>query len=380
VTQKKNLTLFLLVAVVVVLGMLHWITPGDKIFLHELYRRLNYFPIVVGALLYGIRTGFFLALCTIIAYIPHLHHFYWMGFDFYISELTEIILYLAAGTVTGALASKERNLRKKYQELSEKLERSYTRLHDQAEILIDVEEQLRTSQKLSALGELSASLAHEIKNPLASIRGTAEISLDEFPEGHPKSEFVKILLKETARLNKTVEEVLNFSKRKKIPDDQPPRMESLLDTINSVASLIEGKLYKKGIILVPDIPDTAEDCMVDGDKMAQVLLNLLLNSYEAVGSQGKIWLQVEIREKEIVVVVADNGPGIPETERQKIFAPFYSTREEGTGLGLAISSRIIENFGGTISVDARPGGGANFTIILPRQHGHQPSSLRTIAP
>lgn len=362
--KHKPLNLSLLIIAIIAIGMLHWITPGDKFLLHELYRRLNYFPIVIGALLYGMRTGLTLALCTVVAFIPHLHHFHQMGRDFYLSELTEIILYLAAGIVTGTIATREKKLREKYQDISQKLQRSYKRLHNETELLIEVEEQLRASQKLSALGQMSASLAHEIKNPLASIRGTAEIFLDEFSPDHPKREFVEILLKETDRLNKTVDEVLHFSRRQQAPAGKKPELESLLDTITRVATLLENKLFRKGIRLVTDINDAA-DFLVDGDKISQVLINLLLNSFQAVAEQGRIWLTVERREKNMAIIVADDGPGIPESERDKVFTPFYSKKEEGTGLGLAISSRIVESYGGRIQLDSSPEGGAQFTVLLP---------------
>lgn len=363
--NRKTLHLSLLIGAIIFIGILHGVTPGDKFLLHELYRRLNYFPIVIGALLYGMRTGLVLALCTAVAFIPHLHHFHQMGLSFYLSESTEILLYLAAGLVTGFIAGKEKKLREKYQDISQKLERSYKKLHEETEVLIEVEEQLRASQKLSALGQMSASLAHEIKNPLASIRGTAEIFLDEFPPDHPKREFVEILLKETARLNKTVDEVLHFSRRQQASGQKTPELESLLDTITRVATLLENKLYRKGIQLVTDIDDSAANFLVDGDRISQVLINLLLNSFQAVTKQGRIWLSVEKREQNMAIIVADDGPGIPENERDRVFAPFYSKKDDGTGLGLAISSRIVESYGGRIQLESSPEGGAKFTVLLP---------------
>lgn len=363
--NRKTLHFSILIGAVIGIGLLHWLTPGDKFLLHELYRRLNYFPVVIGGLLFGVRGGLILGLCTAMAFIPHLSHFNQMGGFFYMSESTEIILYMAAGLVTGFIASKEKNLREKYQDISEKLERSYKKLHEETEMLIEVEEQLRASQKLSALGEMSASLAHEIKNPLASIRGTAEIFLDEFPEGHPKREFVDILLKEADRLNNTVDGVLHFSKRQQDSSKTTHELEPLLDTITRVATLLENNFFKKGIHLETNIDDYASEFMVDGDKISQVLINLLLNSFDAVTEKGRIWLTIAKRKNNMTITIADDGPGIPESERQKIFTPFYSKREEGTGLGLAISSRIVESYGGEIMVDSSDAGGAQFTVLLP---------------
>lgn len=363
--DHRTINLSILISIVIGIGILHGVTPGDKFLLHELYRRLNYFPVVIGGLLYGVRGGLILGLCTAVAFIPHLSHFDQMGWFFYLSESAEILLYLAAGIVTGFIASKEKKLRVKYQEISQKLERSYKKLHDETEMLIEVEEQLRVNQKLTALGQMSASLAHEIKNPLASIRGTAEIFLDEFPPEHPKREFVEILLKEADRLNNTVDEVLHFSRRQQDTTKNKPELEPLLDTITRVATLLENKFYKKRIQLKTDIDDSAANYPVDGDKLSQVLINLLLNSFDAVSKEGQIWLTVEPREENMAIVVADDGPGIPEKDREKVFTPFYSNREEGTGLGLAISSRIVESYGGEIMLDASPAGGAKFTVLLP---------------
>lgn len=363
--NRKDLNLAILIGSVIAIGILHGVTPGDKFLLHEFYRRLNYFPIVIGALLYGMRGGIILGLCTVIAFIPHLRHFSQMSWYFYLSQSTEILLYLAVGLVTGFIASREKQLREKYQEISEKLERSYKRLHRETELLIEAEEQLRATQKLSALGELSASLAHEIKNPLASIRGTAEIFLDEFPPDHPKREFVEILLKETERLNNTVDDVLQFSRQHTTASAKKTKPEPLLDAIARVGSLLENKLFKKGIRLITDIDDSASHFLVDGDKISQVLINILLNSFQAVDEKGQIRLTVEKRGEEMAIVIGDDGPGIPESEREKVFTPFYSNREEGTGLGLAISSRIVESYNGRILLDSSPEGGAQFTVLLP---------------
>jgi len=110
--------------IVVSVGLLHTFTPIDRVVLHDIYRRISYLPIVVAALLYGIRGGLLLAVCTSIAFIPHLRHFYHLGPSAYLWELPEVILYFGAGIVIGAIAGKEKQLRIKYQELSRQLERS----------------------------------------------------------------------------------------------------------------------------------------------------------------------------------------------------------------------------------------------------------------
>ena len=164
----------LLVIGVAVIGLLHTLTPGHMIFYHDTYRRLSYFPIAIGAILYGVWGGICLAVLSCLAFVPHLFMFWASGPEAYYSELSEILFYLAAGVVIGLISSRENKLREKYKTLSEKLAGSYKRLHEQASQLVEAEKQLGQSQKLSLLGHVSASLAHEIKNPLTSLRSAVE--------------------------------------------------------------------------------------------------------------------------------------------------------------------------------------------------------------
>jgi signal transduction histidine kinase len=361
--------LFAVLALVVIgIGMLHFLTPGYMIFHHDMYRRLSYFPIVLGAIWFGVRGGLALAVMSSVAFIPHVLLYIGQGAETYLSELTEIILYLAAGTVTGIIAGRESLLRQRYKELSEKLEKSYAKLHRETQLLLEVEEQLSAAQKFSALGQLSASLAHEIKNPLSSIKGTAEILLDEFPAGHPKREFVEILLKETSRLNNTVEEVLQFSRRgrkRSVKDDA--ESEPLAKVIDGVKNLLANQMAKKSISFSVAGNEAGNSFHVPGDKLSQVFLNLILNAIDAVPHKGTIAINMKKQGNVMFVTVEDNGPGVPEGNKEKIFAPFYSSKESGTGLGLSISKKIIESYGGEITVSACENGGSCFTVSLPDQ-------------
>lgn len=360
----RKFLFFILIAVVISIGLLHFFTPGHLVFYHDTFRRLSYFPIVLGAIWFGVKGGLILALLSSIAFIPHILLYVGQGTQAYLAEMMEIVLYLAAGFVTGVFASRERVLREKYQQLSEKLQKSYAQLHEETAQLIEAEKQLAGAQKLSALGKLSASLAHEIKNPLSSIKGTAEILVDEFPPGHPKREFTDILLKETARLNNTVEEILLFSREKK-HSGKTVAKEPLADVVSHVAALVERQIKDKNIHLQLPGKDTLSNFMVEGGKISQVLLNIMLNAIDSVASQGKITVTVEESGDGCFLEVCDNGPGVTETEKEKIFEPFYTGKDEGTGLGLLISRKIVESYGGIISVLDNEGGGACFRIFLP---------------
>jgi len=361
----RKIFFIVLLLTVAGIGLLHFFTPGDLGVYHAAYRRLSYFPIVLGAIWFGLRGGVFFAVLSSLAFIPHLLLYITEDPRIYLNELIEVILYLAAGTLTGFIASREAKLRDKYRKLSEELEEAYERLHHESAVLLEVEEQLGANQKLAALGELSASLAHEIKNPLSSLRGTAEIILDEFPEGHPKREFGEILLKEVDRLNVTVSEILRFSKGQILPGKDQPA-EPLTEVVSRVIRLLEPHLRKKAVSLQVDSCPEAETFLVDGGKMSQVFLNIILNAIDVLELDGRIDLKIRAEEEEMIIAVSDNGPGIPENMRQDIFQPFVSVKEHGTGLGLSISARIVESQGGQINVSESGEGGACFAVSLPR--------------
>ncbi|MBU0482190.1 MAG: sensor histidine kinase [Proteobacteria bacterium] len=360
-----------LLLVVIAIGLLHFFTPGELGVYHGTYRRLSYFPIVMGGIWFGIRGGLFFSVLSSVAFIPHL--LLYIGDDprIYLNELLEVVLYIAAGTVTGFIASREARLRVKYQNLSEKLEESYKKLHRESAMLLEVEEQLGESQKFSALGKLSASLAHEIKNPLSSIRGTAEIILDEFPADHPKREFGEILLKEVDRLNVTLSEILQYSSGK-ARHDREAQGEPLHDVLHRVSRLLETHLKKKKVSFVISSCENCDTFLVDGNKMSQVFLNIILNAIDVLPEKGEIRLDVRSEEDCIEISICDNGPGVPREFREEIFKPFVSGKDHGSGLGLSISAKIVESYGGRIVLTESVSGGACFTVVLPWPEDDEP--------
>ena len=361
--MRKYLFIFLII-IVTAIGIAHFFTPGHLFYYHDTYRRLSYFPIVFGAIWFGFRGGVIIAILSSVFFIPHILLYIGHGPETYINELLEVVLYLAAGSVTGLIVSKQNKLREQYKLLSEKLKKSYSKLHKETQLLIEAEEQLSTSQKFSALGQLSTSLAHEIKNPLSSIKGTAEILLDEFPEGHPKREFAEILLKETSRLNSTVEEVLQYSRGQ---GGTKTAIEPATQVINQVVRLLSSQIRKKNITLTTSLAPAGDDFHLDGRRLSQVFLNIILNAIDVVPKGGTITIDLHGEEEGISIAIADNGPGIPAAEREAIFTPFVTNKEDGTGLGLSISRKIVETYGGSLAVADSEMGGACFNIRLPAE-------------
>lgn len=376
IPNMKMVVFLMLVAFVVAIGLLHTFTPGYMIFYHDTYRRLCYFPIAIGAILYGVWGGVCLAVLSCLAFIPHLFMFWARGPEAYYSELSEILFYLAAGIVIGLISSRENRLREKYKTLSEKLAGSYKRLHEQASQLVEAEKQLGQSQKLSMLGHVSASLAHEIRNPLASIKGAAEILADEVPLGHPKYEFIDIMRSEISRLNHSVDDVLNYCRGQQQKDrgDQ----EYVDKIINRVVLLLEAGLKEKGIQVSIHSESDNSRFLIDEAAMTQVLMNILINAVDAVEKNGIIGIDHHTQENGYLIQISDNGPGIDESLANEVFQSFVTFKEDGTGLGLSISKKIVESLGGKITIEKSSLGGACFLIFLPEKKFENNESMKHV--
>lgn len=360
--MKRFVPVFLVLASFGI-GVLHFVTPGHDMFLHDTWRRLSYFPIAVGALFYGLRGGLWVALFNSIAFIPHLLLFFGKDPMFYRSELTEVVLYFAAGALLGVLSGRERRLSERYQQISVQLEETLARLKEDAKTLLMLEDQLRVSQKRVAAGELSASLAHEIRNPLGAIRGAAEIILDEAPEKGASRRFAEILIKETERLDKTLAGMLTLGAATARGEEEE---HPLAEVVSHVRDTMAIRLKNRAVRLTMTSDERAAGVKVAGEKVSQVLVNLVLNAVDAVGKAGHVDVTVALEGDDLCTLsVVDDGPGIDPAFLPRLFDPFVSGRPDGTGLGLSISTRIAESLGGTLTARNRDEGGAEFLFTFP---------------
>lgn len=236
-------------------------------------------------------------------------------------------------------------------------------------VLRDVTEQTRVEQELSRarnlamLGELAATVAHEIKNPLAGIHGATQILIRESARDDPRREILERMETQIRRLDATVRDLLRFSK----PETPKYEKKNLRDLVLSLVDAIrEDPRFEHIIIHASGDLDVPADC--DERLMYQVFQNLLENAHDAMEGRGSIYIHFERFSDRSIVLIRDAGPGIPEANRERIFDPFFTTKSRGTGLGLAICRKNIEAHGGTISVENDPRGGAVFVVRLPRSH------------
>jgi signal transduction histidine kinase len=340
---------------------LHYLLGGTRSgLLHSLLGHLYIVPIILGAYWYGVTGGVAASIASTALFSPHLF-LHWTDPFLDLYNFVEIFLFLLIGGVTGVLSQMERNQRSRYEEALVRLDESHRKLKEQTDVLFQTEEQLRRADRLSALGQLSASMAHEIRNPLGSIKGAAEILKDDYSRDDSKFEFVQILIKETDRLNRIVQEFLGFA-RPKQPEFQQA---DINDAIESVLTLTAQEARKARVAVERRLDPRIGLRSLDAGLLKQAFLNLVLNAIQAMPSGGVLTVESRLTAGEIVVRVSDTGTGIPEENRKKLFTPFFTTKKSGTGLGLAITYRIIENHRGTIDVASEPGKGTTFTVRIP---------------
>ena len=346
--------------------LLHYSTPLTKPMLHDVFQRLYYLPIILAAFWFGLKGGIGTALIVTIVYAPHIV-FQWGDRPMLETEkYLEILLYNLVGGVTGFLSDREKHRREQLEKTAAGLEESYQTLQQQSELIISIEEQLRGAERLSVLGELAAVLAHEIRNPLSSIRGTAEILKDDYHPGDKKFEFLEILLKESDRLNRVVEDFLRLSR----PQPLSMKLCNISEELRSVVLLIQAEARDKGLHVELKAVEALE-IKGDRDKLHQAFLNIILNGLQSMKAGGSLTVKAQWREdmtanhSNVQISFQDTGSGIPENLVKKIFEPFFTSKKDGTGLGLAIARKIIEAHGGRIEVASKLHEGTTFTVILP---------------
>lgn len=358
--RGTTIQLVLVYAAIAAVSCLHYLTGAHSPQLHDIYRRLYYLPIILAAFLHGLRGGLVAATVVSVAYLPHafghISHDPASGTQ----KALEVLLYFAVGLTTGALVSRLKRTQRA-------LESTATDLKASLEQLRDTEAQLVQAAKLAAVGRLSAGLAHEIRNPLASIKGSAEILAEDFPEGHPKHRLLQILSDESVRLNQVLARFLAFARPRHL---QRQEFE-IRPEIEAVVALLESEGESRRVRLSLE-SGAAGSPRIRGDRelIRQVLLNVLINACQAAGAGGWVRVEYEARNGEFRLRVRDSGPGFSQEALENAFTPFFTTKEQGTGLGLAISHRIVESHGGRIRVSNHAEGGALVEVEIPLEARH----------
>jgi len=228
-----------------------------------------------------------------------------------------------------------------------------------------LEEKVRRSEKLAAIGKLAAGVAHEIRNPLSSIRGFAQFLSQGLKDSPKEQAYAQTMVSEVDRINRVVTDLLTFAR----PTTAEAVPADVTELVEHCVRLVQADADSRNITLRRNITDLSK-VRLDTNQLTQALLNLLLNAMQAVESGGTIEIGAALKPSDdrLLLWVEDNGAGIQPDKFEKIFDPFYTTRAKGTGLGLAIVHKIVENHQGEIGVESPPAGkkkGSRFTLFLP---------------
>lgn len=250
-----------------------------------------------------------------------------------------------------------------YPKLSQNLQQFMTAAEDQLlkqqrSQWIKNEEEVFRSERLRAVGELAAGMAHEIRNPLTAIRGFLQLSRGQAFNIAP---WYEVIMSEVTRVTDLTGEFLQFSK----PQAHHMKPEKLAQCLERVMSLTESDAASRGHRITLHMRDESVCVNMDRDKIVQVLINLIRNAFEAMTDPGEVHIDMKQEGNIVLISLSDTGSGIPESSLSAIFNPFFTTKEEGTGLGLALCQKIIQDHNGKITVQSEIGTGSTFTLCLP---------------
>ncbi|GAC1446496.1 MAG: ATP-binding protein [Pyrinomonadaceae bacterium] len=356
--KRSNATVIQIVLIagaIILTTAVHLLTPVDRIVLHEIYQRLYYVPIIAAAFLFGLRGGLAAALFASVAYLPHIlfqwHHIH---YDYAINQYAEIVLFNVVSGIMGLLGDRNRKSRERAERTAAELQKAYTELRQTFE-------QLLQSDRLTSLGELSAAVVHEVRNPLGAIKGAVEILEDGLAPDNPRREFAAIAKLEVDRLNRLVGEFLLFAR----PTSPAVALADINEIVSAVATLIEQRATTQNVSIERQFAFDLSPVMVDAEQIKQVLLNLFLNALQVMPEGGRLTLRTMKCDQGLIgVEVEDEGGGVNPSIVARIFDPFFTTKEKGVGLGLSIAYKISLQNHGTLSVRNEKGG-AVFQLIIP---------------
>jgi two-component system sensor histidine kinase HydH len=226
-----------------------------------------------------------------------------------------------------------------------------------------LQQEVERTKRLASLGSLAAGVAHEIRNPLSSVKGFATYFREKLKDSPQDRDTATTMIQEVERLDRVIGQLLEFAR----PSTLKIKPVRVTDLIRHSLKLIEGDARTKGVEVKADLPANLPQALMDADRMNQVLLNLYLNAIQAMDGGGVLQVTVsrDDSRKLTTITVSDNGRGIEAADQERIFDPYFTTKSDGTGLGLAIVHKILDAHGGSIKVRSQKGAGTTVTMTLP---------------
>jgi two-component system sensor kinase FixL len=238
-------------------------------------------------------------------------------------------------------------------------ERKFTGIIHDLSARVEMESRLAEQTAMARLGEMAAVIAHEVKNPLAGIRGAIQVIGGRLPKGSKEAHVMKEVVARIDALAELVKDLLLFAR----PPQPKPLAVDLGSLVKSTADLMMADPAHSGVRI--ELEGNAPPVSADAELLNIVFLNLMVNAAHAMQGRGTVRVSLSSRDGMCRVAVADSGPGIPTEIREKVFNPFFTTKARGTGLGLVTAKRLVEAHAGTIAIECPPAGGTTVTIQLP---------------
>jgi len=241
---------------------------------------------------------------------------------------------------------------------------AYKRLEEQLNEIEETQDRLVRSERLATVGRLAAHVAHEIRNPLATIGGFTRSMLRPGTDADKVERNARIILEEVERLEQILANVMNFTK----PGNPILRECDIEETVDALCGFHENLLAERGVVLHKSLDPACPPLRYDPDQIRQVLINLCQNALDSMPNGGELTVLTRAQEEHVEIVIADTGVGMADDVIENLFHPFFTTKVGGTGLGLSVSQKIVHDHGGDILVRSKPGGGSSFTVCLPIPH------------
>ncbi|KGK89103.1 kinase [Desulfosporosinus sp. HMP52] len=363
--QNRARTLFDLIAigiVVVILTVIHYTNYHYEMNYHILLQFAYYLPVIYAAMRFGPAGGIISGLVITALILPLMIYLQAMEPSAMYTQWVEVGLINGIGWLTGFLTEQERKASRKHQLALQIQTQLVEKLKQEGKERERLEGEIRQTERLTALGHMSAGLAHEIRNPLGIMKVSIQLLAQEKVDDRVVSEYCRVLLEECERLNRLVSEFLSFARPK-----EPVRTGITLgELLDEGVALIQPALRQHYIELKQARSQVDEQVVeVDPDQIMQVILNILLNAIDAQGEGGVIQLEGVRQVGFVGFAVSDEGSGISPDVMLYIYDPFFTTKEKGTGLGLSVVHSILDQHGGKISTTNRRDGGVRVEILLP---------------
>ncbi len=348
------------VSAIALVTLLHYITPDTWTLSHNILQHLYVVPVVVAGICFGWTGGLMAAALAAVCYAPHVlttvrYHDYP---GYLVSQVAEFGDFVLAGIAAGVFASRERLQ-------NETLERTTRQLEDVYRELQENFDRMKRAERLYALGQLSAGLAHEIRNPLYAIGGAAGVLRRGQAPASQQAECIGIIEKECQRLDSLLENFLDFA-RPRAPRFQTLDIAALFESVASVSAHGVGK---NRAVIRTQIASGTPALNSDSEQLKQVLLNLVINAVQAMPEGGDVVLSCRPQAGRILLQVRDQGCGIAPEHVDRVFDPFFTTKENGTGLGLSVAHQIVGQLGGMLTLEPNADRGTTFSILLPLNAG-----------